>query len=60
MAHLDLVLGVLRGRSPTLAALAARYLPVEARGSQADFVIPDHLAHADPIVERLETWARGS
>lgn len=58
MAHLDLALGVLRQRSPALAALAARYLLVEARGSQAEFVIPDHLAHADPIVERFEAWAR--
>ena len=58
MAHLDLALGVVRGRSPALAALAARYLLVEARGSQAGFVIPDHLAHADPVVERFEGWAR--
>jgi transcriptional regulator GlxA family with amidase domain len=58
MAHLDLALSVLRGRSPALAALAARYLLVEARGSQAEFVIPDHLAHADPMVERFERWAR--
>ncbi|MEO5881153.1 MAG: helix-turn-helix domain-containing protein [Caldimonas sp.] len=59
MAHLDLALGVLRSRSPALAALAARYLLVEPRGSQARFVIPDHVAHADPVVERFETWARG-
>jgi len=58
LAHLDLALSVLRGRSPALAALAARYLLVEARGSQAEFVIPDHLAHADPVVERFEGWAR--
>jgi len=58
MAHLDLALGVLRSRSPALAALAARYLLVETRGSQAEFVIPDHLAHADPVVERFEGWAR--
>jgi transcriptional regulator GlxA family with amidase domain len=58
LAHLDLALGVVRGRSPALAALAARYLLVEARGSQAEFVIPDHLAHADPVVERFESWAR--
>jgi transcriptional regulator GlxA family with amidase domain len=58
MAHLDLALGVVRARSPALAALAARYLLVEARGSQAEFVIPDHLAHADPVVERFEGWAR--
>ena len=58
LAHLYLALGVLRGRSPALAALAARYLLLEARGSQAEFVIPDHLAHADPLVERFESWAR--
>ena len=58
MAHLDLALSVVRSRSPALAALAARYLLVEARGSQAAFVIPDHLAHADPVVERFERWAR--
>jgi len=58
LAHLDLALGVVRGRSPALAALAARYLLVEARASQAEYVIPDHLAHADPMVERFEGWAR--
>lgn len=58
LAHLDLALGIVRNCSPTLAALAARYLLVEARGSQAEFVIPDHLAHADPVVERFESWAR--
>ena len=58
MAHLDLALSLVRSRSPALAALAARYLLVEARGSQAEFVIPDHLAHADPVVERFEAWAR--
>ncbi len=58
LAHIDLALGMVRSGSPTLAALAARYLLVEARGSQAEFVIPDHLAHADPVVERFEEWAR--
>ena len=58
LAHLDLALSIVRGRSPALAALAARYLLVEARGSQAEFVIPDHLSHADPVVERFEGWAR--
>lgn len=58
LAHIDLALGMVRARSPALASLAARYLLVEARGSQAEFVIPDHLAHADPVVERFEAWAR--
>ena len=58
LAHIDLALSIVRSRSPALAALAARYLLIEARGSQAEFVIPDHLAHADPVVERFESWAR--
>lgn len=58
LAHLDLALSVVRSRSPALATLAARYLLIEARGSQAEFVIPDHLSHADPVVERFEGWAR--
>lgn len=58
LAHVDLALGIVRSGSPTLATLAARYLLVESRGSQAEFVIPDHLAHADPVVERFEGWAR--
>ena len=58
LAHIDLALSIVRSRSPALAALVARYLLVEARGSQAEFVIPDHLSHADPVVERFEGWAR--
>jgi transcriptional regulator GlxA family with amidase domain len=58
LAHLDLALWLIRRRSPALAALTARYLVVDARPSQAAFAIPDHLAHADPLVERFEDWAR--
>lgn len=58
LAHVDLALSIVRSRSPALAGLVARYLLVESRGSQAEFVIPDHLAHADPVVERFEDWAR--
>ncbi len=58
LAHLDLSLSIVRSRSPALASLVARYLLVEARGSQAEFVISDHLSHADPVVERFEGWAR--
>lgn len=58
LAHLDLALWLVRRRSPALAALTARYLVVDSRPSQALFAIPDHLAHADPLVERFETWAR--
>jgi len=58
LAHLDMALWLVRRLSPGLAALTARYLVVDPRPSQAAFVIPDHLAHADPVVERFETWAR--
>jgi transcriptional regulator GlxA family with amidase domain len=47
-----------RQASPELAAVAARYLIVDPRPSQAPYIIPDHFAHADPLVERFEHWAR--
>jgi len=58
LAHIDLALGLIRRQSSALAALTARYLLIEPRGSQASFIIPDHLAHNDPLVERFEEWAR--
>ncbi|WP_188566314.1 GlxA family transcriptional regulator [Undibacterium terreum] len=59
LGHLDLALWLVRSISPALAATAARYLIIEPRHSQAAFIIPDHLAHTDPVVERFEQWARG-
>ena len=58
LAHLDLALSLVRSVSPELAALTARYLVMDPRPSQAAFVIPDHLAHSDSVVERFERWAR--
>lgn len=58
LAHLDMALSLVRSVSPELAALTARYLVMDPRPSQAAFVIPDHLAHSDSIVERFEHWAR--
>jgi transcriptional regulator GlxA family with amidase domain len=60
LAHLDLALWLVRQASPALAALAARYLLVDSRPSQAVFMIPDHLAHSDGLVERFELWARSA
>ena len=51
-------LGLIRRQSPALAALTAHYLLIEPRVSQASFIIPDHVAHSDPLVERFELWAR--
>lgn len=58
LAHIDLALWLVRRSSPALAALTARFLVIDPRPSQAVFMIPDHLMHADPLVERFEQWAR--
>lgn len=58
MGHLDLALWLLGQASPALAAVVVRYLLVDARPSQAPYMIPNHLARADPLVERFERWAR--
>ncbi|HUJ58289.1 MAG TPA: helix-turn-helix domain-containing protein [Kofleriaceae bacterium] len=58
LAHVDLALWLVRQRSPALAQLAARYLVFDERPSQASFIAPDHLAHADPLVARFDDWLR--
>ncbi|WP_374348781.1 GlxA family transcriptional regulator [Chitinimonas sp.] len=58
LSHMDMALWIIRRASPALAAMTARYLVVDSRPSQAGYVIPDHLAHSDPVVERFERWAR--
>lgn len=58
MAHLDLALSLVRRTSPALAALTARFMLADARASQASYVVPHHLIHSDPMVERFERWSR--
>jgi transcriptional regulator GlxA family with amidase domain len=58
MGHLDLVLWFIRQASPELAAVVSRYLLADLRSSQAVYVIPNHLAQADPLIQRFERWAR--
>lgn len=58
LAHVDLALWIVRQKSPALAHLAARYLVFDERPSQASFVMPDHLAHADPVVDRFDDYVR--
>jgi len=58
LAHLDLALWILRQHSPSMAGLVARYLVVDERPTQAAYIISDHLAHTDPLIERFERWAR--
>ncbi|HTI82069.1 MAG TPA: helix-turn-helix domain-containing protein [Acetobacteraceae bacterium] len=58
MGHLDLALWLVRQASPQMAGLVARVMLIDRRTSQAQYVIPDFLAHADPLIERFEQWAR--
>ncbi|KGT79831.1 helix-turn-helix domain-containing protein [Bradyrhizobium japonicum] len=58
MGHLDLALWFVRQASPELAAVVSRYLLADLRSLQAPFIIPNHLAQADPLIQRFERWAR--
>jgi transcriptional regulator GlxA family with amidase domain len=58
LAHIDLALWLVRRRSPALARSAAHFLAFDGRPSQAAYVMQDHLAHSDPLVEKFESWAR--
>lgn len=58
MGHLDLALWLIRKASPELAGLVSRYLLADIRSSQAPYIIPNHLAQADPLILRFERWAR--
>ncbi len=58
LSHLDMALWLIRQASPDVAALTAKYLVVDTRPSQAVYMVPSHLAHADPVVEGFERWAR--
>jgi transcriptional regulator GlxA family with amidase domain len=59
LAHVDLALAVIRERSPDLAATVAKYLLIDARPSQAPFIVPSHVAHDDEMVKQFERWIRG-
>lgn len=59
MGHLDLALWLIRKASPELAIIVSRYLLADIRSSQAPYIIPNHLAQADPLILRFERWARG-
>jgi transcriptional regulator GlxA family with amidase domain len=58
MGHLDLALWLIRRSSPELAAMVSRYLLADIRSSQAPYIIPNHLAQADPLIARFERWSR--
>jgi transcriptional regulator GlxA family with amidase domain len=58
LSHMDMALWLIRQASPSLAELTARYLIVDSRPTQSAYAMSDHLAHADPLVQRFERWAR--
>ena len=58
LGHVDLALRIVRGVSPQLASLTAKYLIVDSRPSQSAYALTDHLVHSDAIVQRFEEWAR--
>ena len=60
LSHMDLALWIIRGESPQLASLTAKYLIVDSRPSQSVYALSDHLVHSDPIVQRFESWARSN
>jgi transcriptional regulator GlxA family with amidase domain len=55
---LDLALWLIRRSSPELSLLVSRYLLADLRSLQAAYIIPNHLAQADPLIKRFERWAR--
>jgi transcriptional regulator GlxA family with amidase domain len=59
LGHLDLALWLIRQKSPELASLVSRFLLADLRSAQAPYIIPNHLAQADPLIQRFERWARG-
>src|ERR1700727_2120485 len=58
MGHLDLALLLIRRASPELATVVSRYMLANIRTSQAQYIIPNHLAQADPLIMKFEKWAR--
>jgi transcriptional regulator GlxA family with amidase domain len=58
LGHLDLALWLIRQASPELSTLVSRYLLADIRSSQAPYIIPNHLAQADPLIQRFEKWSR--
>lgn len=57
LAHADLMLAVLaRITSVSLAHTVARYLVIDARPSQARYLVREHLRSADPALSRLERF----
>lgn len=56
-AHADLMLRIVaRTLSPSVAHMVARYLVLDARRSQAHYMILEHLRTSDPVIRELEAY----
>lgn len=59
LAQLDLVLHLIAQHSSELARACAKYLVLDGtRSSQAEYMIPEHLARHDPLVGEAQDWIR--
>jgi len=57
MGHMDLAMSLVRHAAPELATLVARLLLIDRRSSQGQYVVPDFVAHTDPLISKFEKWA---
>jgi transcriptional regulator GlxA family with amidase domain len=57
-AHVDLMLALVAGVSPSLAALVADRLAMESRTSQAPFLVAHPVQSDDALVRRFEDFVR--
>jgi transcriptional regulator GlxA family with amidase domain len=57
-AHVDLALHVLRGLSPELADMVARYLVVDQRAAQSSYIVTSHLVANDEVVRNFDRHVR--
>ena len=59
MGHLDLLaLWFIRRAEPSSRPSCRAMCSPTLRSLQAPFIIPNHLAQADPLIQRFERWAR--
>lgn len=58
LSHVDLALSLVRGRSPALADLVARYLLIGSTAQQRAFTVPAAMAQHDPLTASFERWVR--
>jgi len=58
LAHVDLALWLVRRHSPGLAQRTANFLTFDDRQLQTGYVMSQHVALSDPLVEKFEHWAR--